>query len=88
MNQSKHFECNCVPSLGPPHCHGCSELKGFPTSWDERECRNGKELNPSHDWRDEEENDFLYAMCVECYICSCCFDTTMGCEGEEFVRTN
>ena len=23
-----HFECDCVPKLGPSHCHACSEAVG------------------------------------------------------------
>lgn len=26
-----HHECNCVPHLGPPHCHACD--KGQPVEW-------------------------------------------------------
>lgn len=30
-----HFECNCVPELGPPHCHACGEAAGRPVPWAE-----------------------------------------------------
>lgn len=30
-----HFECNCVPELGPPHCHACGEAAGRPVPWTE-----------------------------------------------------
>lgn len=24
-NRNLHFECDCVPNLGPSHCHGCTD---------------------------------------------------------------
>lgn len=48
---SEHFECDCVPNLGPPHCHGCSEACGEAVPWPERMCKAagrvlaGKERN-------------------------------------------
>lgn len=30
-----HFECNCVPQLGPSHCHACGEIAGRPVPWSE-----------------------------------------------------
>jgi hypothetical protein len=33
-----HWECNCVPDLGPTHCHGCSEAEGHPVTWADRAC--------------------------------------------------
>lgn len=43
------------------------------------------DLHPSHDWREEEENDFRYYMCGDCYACSCCVGSgaTRACIGEE-----
>lgn len=34
----EHFECDCVPGLGPSHCHGCSEDLNREVSWEERRC--------------------------------------------------
>lgn len=31
--QTEHVECNCVPDLGPSHCHLCGEAAGRPVSW-------------------------------------------------------
>ena len=31
----EHIECDCVPDLGPSHCHLCSERLGKPISWDD-----------------------------------------------------
>lgn len=28
-----HVKCDCVPSLGPAHCHLCSDLHGAPVAW-------------------------------------------------------
>jgi hypothetical protein len=33
-----HFDCNCVPELGPTHCHGCSDEAGNPVPWAGRDC--------------------------------------------------
>ncbi len=30
-----HIECDCVPDLGPSHCHLCSERRGAPVPWGE-----------------------------------------------------
>ena len=30
-----HAKCNCVPSLGPAHCHKCGENQGSPVPWTE-----------------------------------------------------
>ena len=38
MSEPTHFKCDCVPNLGPPHCHGCSDHLGFPVEWESREC--------------------------------------------------
>lgn len=35
---SNHFECDCVPDIGPSHCHGCSEFAGREVEWSERFC--------------------------------------------------
>ena len=29
-----HVECNCVPTLGPPHCHLCSDVNEVETTWE------------------------------------------------------
>src|SRR5690606_5171822 len=28
-----HIECDCIPNLGPSHCHLCGERAGHPISW-------------------------------------------------------
>lgn len=33
-----HFRCNCVPDLGPAHCHRCSQRNSQITTWDEAGC--------------------------------------------------
>lgn len=33
--ETEHIECNCVPELGPSHCHLCSERAGHPVPWSE-----------------------------------------------------
>ena len=30
-----HFRCNCVPELGPEHCHVCGDDEGRPVAWAE-----------------------------------------------------
>lgn len=30
-----HIECDCVPDIGPSHCHLCSERAGHPVPWSE-----------------------------------------------------
>lgn len=30
-----HFRCDCVPELGPEHCHVCGDDKGRPVAWSE-----------------------------------------------------
>ena len=30
-----HWECDCVPELGPSHCHACSDKVGYPVPWSE-----------------------------------------------------
>lgn len=30
-----HAECDCVPDLGPAHCHLCGNEKGVPVPWPE-----------------------------------------------------
>lgn len=32
-SDNKHFECNCVPDLGPTHCHGCGDSAGHAVEW-------------------------------------------------------
>ena len=31
--ETHHIECDCVPHLGPPHCHLCSERAGREVQW-------------------------------------------------------
>ena len=57
-----HIECDCVPDLGPSHCHLCSERRGSPTPWttahpapatlpsEEDLARALAELNEDTDW--------------------------------------
>lgn len=33
-----HFRCDCVPDLGPAHCHRCSQLSSQKVMWDEAGC--------------------------------------------------
>lgn len=28
-----HIECDCVPDLGPSHCHKCGDAAGHPVAW-------------------------------------------------------
>lgn len=35
--ETTHMPCNCVPDLGPEHCHLCSTEQGREVPWDE--CR-------------------------------------------------
>ena len=28
-----HMMCNCVPNLGPEHCHLCTREKGYEVNW-------------------------------------------------------
>ena len=30
-----HAKCDCVPDLGPAHCHLCSNERGVPVPWPE-----------------------------------------------------
>lgn len=33
-----HSRCNCVPDLGPAHCHRCSQKMGKNTPWSDADC--------------------------------------------------
>lgn len=33
-----HVRCDCVPDLGPAHCHRCSQASGKNTPWDDADC--------------------------------------------------
>ena len=33
--ETEHMTCDCVPHLGPPHCHMCAILAGREVPWDE-----------------------------------------------------
>lgn len=33
--ETEHIECDCVPDLGPSHCHLCGERAGHPVPWSE-----------------------------------------------------
>lgn len=35
--ETEHIECDCVPEIGPSHCHLCSVNLGHPVSWGEAE---------------------------------------------------
>ena len=30
---TEHMMCNCVPNLGPEHCHLCSKEQGKEVNW-------------------------------------------------------
>jgi hypothetical protein len=34
-HETEHIWCDCVPQLGPPHCHLCSEIAGREMPWTE-----------------------------------------------------
>lgn len=34
-----HFRCDCVPDLGPAHCHRCSQNAGVIVDWDSAVCK-------------------------------------------------
>lgn len=33
MREHLHAKCDCVPNLGPAHCHLCSNQQGSPVPW-------------------------------------------------------
>jgi len=33
LREVAHWECDCVPDLGPTHCHACSDAAGHPVEW-------------------------------------------------------
>jgi hypothetical protein len=35
-----HFSCDCVPDLGPAHCHRCSEIVGAPVESEIAPCKD------------------------------------------------
>lgn len=35
LRKTTHMRCDCVPTLGPAHCHFCSDLIGIPTEWED-----------------------------------------------------
>lgn len=35
--ENNHMWCNCVPDLGPPHCHFCSRELEKEVSWEDCE---------------------------------------------------
>lgn len=35
MDLPEHFRCDCVPWLGPAHCHPCSDIAGHEVPWSE-----------------------------------------------------
>lgn len=34
-----HFRCDCVPDLGPAHCHRCSRTAATPVDWKDSVCK-------------------------------------------------
>lgn len=42
-----HIACDCVPDLGPEHCHLCSNRNGKETPWSECSARKVAEAEPS-----------------------------------------
>lgn len=48
LRDTQHVRCDCVPTLGPPHCHLCREADGAPTPWP---CPHGGDprmIRPDH----------------------------------------
>lgn len=39
--ETQHGECDCVPDLGPSHCHLCGEGLGHIVTWDEAQKLHG-----------------------------------------------
>lgn len=35
VGEDQHWECDCVPELGPSHCHRCSAKEGYVVPWGE-----------------------------------------------------
>ena len=33
LREVAHWECDCVPDLGPTHCHACGDAAGHPVEW-------------------------------------------------------
>ena len=40
---TEHVECDCVPNLGPTHCHLCGTTAGHPVTWEEAHGADGIE---------------------------------------------
>lgn len=38
LQEHAHWRCDCVPDLGPAHCHRCSRIAGQAVAWDEAGC--------------------------------------------------
>lgn len=36
--ETQHVRCDCVPGLGPAHCHLCGDRAGHVVPWDECTC--------------------------------------------------
>jgi hypothetical protein len=39
--ETQHIECDCVPDLGPSHCHLCGKKFGRPIAWSEATLLDG-----------------------------------------------
>lgn len=35
-----HYRCDCVPNLGPAHCHRCSRLSDTHVEWESAPCKS------------------------------------------------
>lgn len=42
-----HFRCDCVPNLGPAHCHRCTDAFGREMTWEE--CCERRRTDRLHD---------------------------------------
>lgn len=38
LQEHAHWRCDCVPDLGPAHCHRCSRIAGQAVAWEEAGC--------------------------------------------------
>lgn len=38
MQEHAHWRCDCVPDLGPAHCHRCSRIQGRAVAWEQAPC--------------------------------------------------
>lgn len=48
VRERLHSMCDCVPDLGPAHCHLCGNVKGEPVPW--AECSAVRAAAPEPEW--------------------------------------